>query len=447
MRRAPRSIVALLVVALAGGCVSPPQTRPVETTPPSTATAAPTASPVTSPAPSPTATPIPQPANVPPVSFTRADLARGTANGVAGDGPLTLANAGLASGSYDDPYGHPGIAFESGTWTSEWTQIAFPFDELVASWNAETPANTWIRVEMQARGAGRETKFFTMIVWASGDGDIHRTSEPKQKNGDGDVNIDTFVREKSAASLDGYRLRVTLYRRSGFIVSPTLRSLAAMTSAAFAYDIPSRFEGTPIDLEVPTLSQEIHAGEFPEYDGGGEAWCSPTSTSMVVAFHGAGPTPDDLARFPGGNYDDPQVDFAARFTYDWNYKGAGNWPANVAYATRFGLDGFVTRLRSLNEAQRFLDLSIPLVASINGQLPGFLFTSTSGHLLVIRGFTASGDVIVNDPAVKSDEQARKVYRRADFERVWLGGSAGIVYVIYPKGKPLPPNVSGLPANW
>ena len=447
MRRAPRSIVALLAVGLAGGCVSAPQTRPDETSPAPTASAAATDSPVTTRTPSPTATGVAQPANVPPVSLARVDLTRGAATGVAGTGPLTLAGAGLSAGTYDDPFGRSGIAYESGTWTSDWQAVVFPFDELVASWNAETPVNTWIRVEMQARGAGRETKFFTMIVWASGDGDIHRTSVAKQKNADGDVNIDTFVREKSAAPLDGYRLRLTLYRRSGFLVSPTVRSLSAMTSAAFTYDIPSRFEGTAIDLEVPSFSQEIHAGEFPEYDGGGEAWCSPTSTSMVVAFHGAGPTPDELSRFPGGSYDDPQVDFAARFAYDWNYKGAGNWPANVAYATRFGLDGFVTRLRSLNEAQRFLDLSIPLVASINGQLPGFLFTSTSGHLLVIRGFTASGDVIVNDPAVKTDEQARKVYRRADFERVWLGGSSGTVYVIYPKGKPLPANIAGLPANW
>ena len=154
---------------------------------------------------------------------------------------------------------------------------------------------------------------------------------------------------------------------------------------------------------MPTFSQEIHAGEFPEYDGGGEAWCSPTSTAMVVAFHGAGPTPDDLEAFPGSRYDDPQVVYAARYTYDWNYKGAGNWPANVAYATRFGLDGFVTRLRSLNEAQRFLDVSIPLVASINGELPGFLLGRTNGHLLVIRGFQPNGDVITNDPAVKTDQ--------------------------------------------
>jgi hypothetical protein len=358
-----------------------------------------------------------------------------------------LGASGLVSGSYDDPFGRRGIGVETGSWTSDWTPVAFPFDELVASWNAATPASTWIKVEMQARGAGRETKFYTMMTWASGDMDIHRTSTPGQQSADGDVHIDTFKRAAAAAPLDSFRLRVTLYRRTGSAATPSVQMLSAMASAPFKYELPSPFEGSAIDLQVPALSQEEHKGEFPEYDGGGEAWCSPTSTAMVLGALGGGPSDDDLQAFPGPDYGDAQVDHAARYTYDWNYKGAGNWPANVAYATRFGFEGFVTRLRSLSEAQRFIDASIPLVASINGDLPGFLFGKTNGHLLVIRGFDKNGDVITNDPAAKTDPEARKIYGRADFERVWLGGSGGIVYVIYPKGKALPPNIPGLPPNW
>jgi hypothetical protein len=444
MRRAPAFAAPVLVVLLVG-CLGGPGARPEETT--AAPSASPSDSPVSAPSPAPTPTLIPHPPNVAPVSFARADLSRGTSAGVTGAGPLKLAATGLVGGSYDDPFGARGIAFESGSWTSEWTPVAFPFDELIASWNAETPATTWIRVEMQAGGGARETKFFTMMIWASGDGDIHRTSVPGQKDADGDVNIDTFTRVTSASPLDAYRLRVTLYRRTGSEATPSVAMLGAMTSAPFAHEIPSRFDGKVADVRVPMLSQEVHAGHYPEYDGGGEAWCSPTSTAMVLGFHGAGPTPDDLEGFPGPTHDDPQVDYAARYTYDWNYKGAGNWPANVAYTTRFGLDGFVTRLRSLNEAQPFLDASIPLIASINGTLPGFLLGETNGHLLVIRGVDPDGNVITNDPAVTSNDEARKTYGRADFERVWLGGSGGIVYVIYPAGKALPPNVPGLPPNW
>ena len=56
-------------------------------------------------------------------------------------------------------------------------------------------------------------------------------------------------------------------------------------------------------------------------------------------------------------------------------------------------------------------------------------------------------MITNDPAAPTNDDVRKTYSRADFERVWLGGSGGIVYVIYPRGRALPPNVPGLPPNW
>lgn len=391
--------------------------------------------------------------SAPPVQFVRASLGGGTASGVAqSGGRLTLATSGLTAGSYDDPFDNPdrgAIAYQSGSWTSTWTSVAFAFDELVASWNAETPAGTWIRTEMRARGSGRDTKWYTMGIWASGDADIHRTSVGGQGDVDGFIAIDTFIRNSKAAPLDSYRLRVTLYRSSG-MATPSVRMVGAMTSAATVYDIPSSFGGTTFDNDVPTYSQEVHRGEFPEYDNGGEAWCSPTSTAMVLAYWGAGPSAADLAAFPGSKdppYIDPQVDYAARYVYDWHYQGAGNWPDNAAYAARFGLNAFVTRLRSLSEAELFINAGIPLVASIQGHLPGFFFKKTSGHLLVIRGFTASGDVIANDPAVPTDLDVRKVYGRADFENVWLGGSAGIVYVIYPKNRRLPANVPGLPANW
>src|SRR5438034_16769 len=95
------------------------------------------------------------------------------------------------------------------------------------------------------------------------------------------------------------------------------------------------------------------------------------------------------------------------------------------------------------------DLTVPTFAqeTHKGELPGLLFGETNGHLLVIRGFDRNGNVITNDPAAPTDEDTHKTYGRADFERVWLGGSGGIVYVMYPRGKPLPPNVPDLPANW
>src|SRR5437870_5016405 len=68
------------------------------------------------------------------------------------------------------------------------------------------------------------------------------------------------------------------------------------------------------------------------------------------------------------------------------------------------------RWRSLVQPDLDLDGAVhqcrhPTVASIAAQpneLTGFLFKGTNGHLLVIVGFTANGDVVVDDPAETSD---------------------------------------------
>lgn len=191
-------------------------------------------------------------------------------------------------------------------------------------------------------------------------------------------------------------------------------------------DIPSEHALPARELDVPTFSQHDYDGVLPELDGGGESWCSPTSLAMVLGFWGAAADGDPVVA-------------AARGTYDVAYGGCGNWAFNVAYASRFGLDGFVTRLASLAEAEVLLAAGIPLVLSIRaepGTLAGFpIARGTTGHLVVLRGVTDGGDAIVNDPAAR--DEVRRTYARAELEQAWLGGSGGIAYVVRPAGLSLP----------
>ena len=72
----------------------------------------------------------------------------------------------------------------------------------------------------------------------------------------------------------------------------------------------------------------------------------------------------------------------------------------AAYAARFGMVAFVTRLRSLTEVEQFIKVGIPLVVSVSfkeHELEGAGY-DTHGHLLTVIGFTEDGDVISNDPA-------------------------------------------------
>jgi hypothetical protein len=375
------------------------------------------------------------------IQFTRfasADVfALGTLGGVLVDGGSLV----LAQGEV------------SGTWVSPLIQPEFVFKRLVASWNADTPGASRLRVEAQATTvAGETSDWYVLGTWAADDRAMHRTSVNGQTDSLGRVDTDTL--NARGDPFGSYSLRIRLERAISDDPSPNLRMLGAVVSD-IAYSAASAKTSAPltsdaVELPVPSLSQEVHARQYPQWGGGGEAWCSPTSTEMVIEYWGRGPAADDIAWVDPG-YADPSVDFAARSTYDAAYSGTGNWPFNAAYAARFGLDAFVTQLRSLAEAERFVRAGIPLVASIAsrpGELDGFLLAGgTSGHLVVIVGFDASGRPIVNDPAAWTNATVRRVYERAQFERVWLRGSSGTVYVIHPPDVPLPPPLADATPNW
>lgn len=107
------------------------------------------------------------------------------------------------------------------------------------SLSAETPEGSWLKLELEARGSGRQTKAYILGIWAAGDADVRRTSVAAQDDADGLIEVDTFIREATAAPLDGYRLRVTLCRRAGSSASPVVRGLAAVVSARAAYSTSS----------------------------------------------------------------------------------------------------------------------------------------------------------------------------------------------------------------
>ncbi|MEW9529434.1 C39 family peptidase [Microbispora sp. NPDC049125] len=318
-------------------------------------------------------------------------------------------------------------------WTSPEREIGFPATELVPSWTAAAPPGAWLEVELQGRTVtGTPTKWYVMGRWAETGADIHRTSLPGQGDADGDVAVDTFV---AARPVTAYRVRATLYGRGGGV-----RSLSVMASAVRTGRRAVWMGGASVELDVPRRSQKTHAGHFPQWDGGGESWCSPASFTMVLGYWGRGPAEEDLRWVPE---DDPfpAVDHAARDMYDHSYQGTGNWPFGVAYAGRFGLEGFVTRLRSLSELERLIAAGIPVITSQSfreRELPGSGY-STGGHLMVVTGFTPAGDVIANDPAAPTDAGVRRVYPRAAFESVWLRGtsSGGIAHVVHPPDIRLP----------
>ncbi|MER6030243.1 peptidase C39 family protein [Streptomyces sp. NPDC001851] len=368
---------------------------------------------------------------------------------VAGARPGVVIGTPAGRSDYTDPHTGTTATWEYATWTGPVHRLAVPATELVASWNAHTPDGTWLQVELQGTYSdGTGTPWYVMGRWASGDLDIKRTSVDGQTDGRSSISTDTFAIDDASTGLrlSSYRLRLTLYRKPGTGLTPTVWRLGAMGS-----DIPDRFTvpasapGLARELAVPRYSQEIHKGQYPEYDNGGEAWCSPTSSQMIIEYWGGRLTPGQLS-WVDPSYADPQVDHAARFTYDYQYEGCGNWPFNAAYAATFpDLQGVVTRLTSLTDLETLIAAGIPAITSqsfLKTELTGAGY-GTAGHLMTVIGFTADGDVIANDPASASDDAVRRVYLRREFENIWLrtkrynasgkvvSGPGGVCYLYFP----------------
>ncbi|MGK4579242.1 C39 family peptidase [Kitasatospora sp. HPMI-4] len=385
---------------------------------------------------------------------TAADWCRGGGPGVGvmdGDRPGVAITTPVGTVDYQDPHTGTSSPWEYATWTSPVRELATPATELVAAWNAHTPVGTWIAVELRGGYSdGGTTPWYVMGRWAASDQDVRRTSVDHQQDGRSRISTDTFAIDApdSGLRLVSYTLRLTLYRRPGSELTPTVRRLGAMAS-----DLPDRFEvpasvpgvGRGRELAVPRYSQEIHKGQYPQYNNGGEAWCSPTSSQMVIEYWGHRPTVADLS-WVDPAYPDPQVCQAARATYDNQYRGCGNWPFNAAYAATYhDLQAVITRLASLTDLERLIHAGIPVITSqsfLKSELEGAGY-DTEGHLMAVIGFTGDGDVIANDPASPGDDQVRRVYRRRQFENNWLrtrrydangqvaGGSGGVCYVYWP----------------
>lgn len=342
---------------------------------------------------------------------------------------------------------------QRGVWTSPVIETGFPAGEAVLSWHAVTPTATWLEAALRVRGAdGCWSRWFVLGHWAGGDdfasGDIRRTTIDGQSDAAGRVLNDTF-RAAQDRPFHAFQVRATLVRPAGSTAPVQLAALYAMASAPPSDDLKPTSAFTldkGLALDVPRFPQMIHAGCYPAFAGGGAAWCSPTATSMVLYYWGrkVGAELLESIEAPQG---DPHIIWAAQGVYDHGYEGTGNWAFNAAYAAGFGLRAFVTRLRSLAEAEAFIALGIPLVVSVSftrEELPQAGY-DTDGHLLVISGFTGEGNVIVNDPGAASSGEVRRELDRAPFESAWLKGSGGITYVFHPPGVPLPPS-PGEP-NW
>lgn len=280
------------------------------------------------------------------------------------------------------------------------------FDELVASWNANTPENTNIELSLQVKIDDEWTMWYSYGKWSSNkDG----RSVSNQSDKFGKMSIDTLeiLYGKYA---DAIRYKVELSRNNENTEIPSVKSIY-MTLKTKEKGISVFAEDTNylVELDVPERSQMM----VPEI---GNVICSPTSLAMVLEYYGQNMQTTDVA----SNVLDNEVNIY------------GNWTYNASYAGSKGLDAYVARFESVDEIKKKISEGIPVIASIKTKsentLVGAPQTYPSGHLIVIRGFTIKDGeeyVIVNDPASPEVENVRREYKLSGFKTAW----SNMVYIL------------------
>ncbi len=279
-----------------------------------------------------------------------------------------------------------------------------PFDNVVGSFAADVPAKGEVELSVKVRAAGVWSDWYSL----GAQNDDGFSSAASTEDAVAALSVDE-LKLKSPATAVRYRLKFRAGRRPVI-----LRSVSLALSDGNAPEAPPAFSTGPWVREL-AVSPRTQRDEDEKYK---HDVCSPTSLSMVLEFWGHKKTTEEVA-------------LAVR---DRTSQLFGNWPANSAYAAAFGLDARVARLESLTDLEREIAAGRPVETSItfsDGELPGAPTKRSNGHLVVVSGFTETGDVIVDDPAGHGKDDVRHVYGRAAFHKVWRVRKRGLAYLIGP----------------
>ena len=334
----------------------------------------------------------------------------------------------------------------AGTWTGPWVEPGFehPRGDPVlerarrrrarsSRWSSRPGRPTATRPAGTRSAAGRST--------------TTRSSArrfPGQEDAFGSVATDTF---RAAASLVAYRLRLTLTAAGHGL--PVVRLLGAIASSAApaAGDVSAPGVAAGVELDVPPYAQTHPPGEYPAVrrrwrrlvqpglDGDGDgrtgarARRPPTSSGSIRRS----PTPASITRRASPSTR-PTTARATGPSTPPTPRTSGSTRSSPACA-RCRRPSCSSPPASRSSPRSPRGRASSTASCCRRARPGISSSSSASH--------AEGDPIVNDPAAPSNDAVRRSYDRAQFERVWLEGSGGAVYVITPPGTALPPS----PGNW
>lgn len=317
---------------------------------------------------------------------------------------------------------------KDGTVASEDLHYGFGFDTVVASWNADCPTGTWVKVEVQASAdAGRTwSAWYEMAMWGDAALVDKDPREGKVKaDALGKVNEDTLELKEKATRL---RYRVVLHSER-----PEVTPIVPLVAIAV---VDKTTDLKPDDTPGPAWGKEV-AADFRSQvvENADIAWriCGPTSTTMALTAHGVRLPTADVARAAWDNLNGiygnwPFLAAAGSDLMRRNHAEIPNVPGKAKV-----FQAYVEWLPDWKAVENEILNGNPCVISIDflkGELKGGPLNETDGHLILVRGFTKDGDIICNDPASRTEAGGRVVYNRKELLHARHGGP---IIVFHPYG--------------
>lgn len=218
----------------------------------------------------------------------------------------------------------------------------------------------------------------------------------------GEVDID-YV--KLDHYVNDFQFRVEFRRNNASYESPSIKLLSFFVSDSHTTDIidlNKLVADSPSQLYIPT--EFIYQFDVDPNFGG--SICSPTSTAMILRSYDIEVDPRAFAIRNNDKY--------------WGLYGV--WPRTVQNGSRKGLEGYVTRYRSWNQAYSVLEAGGRIAISVGQPL------SSAGHLIMLAGFDENGDPLVHDSAYRMGEGYH--HAKEDITKAWFE-KGGIAYTYYP----------------
>ena len=330
-------------------------------------------------------------------------------------------------------------------------QTEKPFNDLVASWNTETPLGTEVEIlgrvylpeydgwtDRENRTYDGWTDWITWGVWSTHIAracpeceDSHPRKDSEERNGwafayskpgygDSSLNV------RGSFTASAFQLKAVLRAKEGCDGLPSLRLLAATwkNTNSETWQDECSYPEEPVQaaesvlLNTPAISQMVRDPAF------AHVICSATCATMLMDGQGADLLPEDVTLL----------------NYDYGFGGNGNWSFTCAAAGAYGYESYVS-YSSFSALRQELTKSFGVALSVkysnkeDDDQP-YLENApchTNGHLITIVGYYYSKQLeeyvyCANDPAADSDGAvAHREYRQSQLDKCWYRRAAYFIH--------------------